>query len=294
MNRTAYSYAASVKSDLSDELVNTYFVRPLAGFAVRLLFNSRITPNQLTLAAICAGCGAAFFYLEGDATRNVLGGMMILLKDILDSADGQLARARSQFSRLGRFLDSIGDLFVNLIVFAAITFAMYRGAPTIATILLGVAGFIGTTLRVSYHVFYHTSFLHLKKTYEGNRIIEEINNDDLQSDATTLKLQRAFQLLYGWQDRLVMKVDGWCKCGVERNQQNNTLWFADAIGLRLSGLIGMGTELFVLMLFSIINRLDAYLLVNVLVGNAVLCTSVFYRKTMLARRLILSSSPSHS
>ena len=46
-----YSYDLSVKSDISDELINVYVMRPAAGLLVRALYRTSITPNQVTLAA---------------------------------------------------------------------------------------------------------------------------------------------------------------------------------------------------------------------------------------------------
>ena len=43
----------------------------------------------------------------------VVAALCFYLKDIFDSADGQLARAKQLYSRHGRFLDSIGDYVVD-------------------------------------------------------------------------------------------------------------------------------------------------------------------------------------
>ncbi|MBI5473694.1 MAG: CDP-alcohol phosphatidyltransferase family protein [Ignavibacteriae bacterium] len=282
---TKYSYASSVKSNVSDELINTYLIRPLAGIVVRVLFSTPITPNQVTLFSTLVGIAAAGFYFTGGATHAIVAGLLITLKDILDSADGQLARAKQQFSRAGRFLDSIGDLVVNVLVFAAIAYALSRPDSSLVAILLGILGFLGSTLRVSYHVFYHTSFLHQQELYQTNRITEEIQREDLHSDALTLRLQRIFLFFYGWQDRLMMRIDAWCRSGIDQPPETPRTWYADKTGLRLSGLMGLGTELFLLMLFSVANKLEAYLIFNVLVLNGLWAGAVVYRRWILRRRI---------
>ena len=60
-----YSYRNSIKSDKSDELINTYALRPIAGLIVWLLFDTPVTPNQVTLASIISGLAAALFYYQG-------------------------------------------------------------------------------------------------------------------------------------------------------------------------------------------------------------------------------------
>ncbi len=291
MIKKRYSYAASVKSITSDELINTYLIRPLAGIFVRLFFYTPITPNQVTIASTLVGFLAAYFYLDGTHALNIIAGLSITLKDILDSADGQLARAKQLYSRIGRFLDSIGDFFVNLFVFAAISTALFRFTESIFTIILGLLGFLGITLRVSYHVFYQTSYLHLQDAYQVNRVTEEIREEDLQQDQLTLWLQSVFQFLYSLQDRSMVRIDAWCRGGVVKSERNDDAWYGDRVGLGISGLLGLGTELFLLMVFSVMNQLESYLYFSLFVMNSVWLASVLYRKGVLARKLTLENSP---
>ena len=280
-----YSYAASVKSGVSDELINTYLIRPLAGVFVRCVYTTGLTPNHVTVASTLAGLASAFFYFEGTASANLAAGLLVTAKDVLDSADGQLARAKSQYSRAGRFLDSIGDFLVNVAVFCAIAVAVSYNSGSFDPLFLGVLAFLGTTLRVSYHVFYHTSFLHVQELYSINRITEEIRNEDRRVKRSTLYLQRVFQFLYGWQDRSMVIIDRWCRWNIERSSQSDEKWFTDRTGVRLSGMMGLGTELFLLTLFSAADSLEQYLIFNVVVMNAVWIVSVLYRRVYLRRKL---------
>ena len=179
---TQPSYRLSVKSDVSDELINTYLLRPIAHQFVRVLYPTGVTPNQVTVASIVAGLCAAGLYAFGGLPYAPLAGLLITLKDLLDSADGQLARAKQMFSRFGRFLDSVGDFVVNLGVFAAISFLVYRDTGWAPVFLFGLVGFAGISLRVSYHVFYQTSYLHLQSAYEVNRSHRRDRKEDLVGD----------------------------------------------------------------------------------------------------------------
>ncbi len=279
----AYSYAASVKSDASDERINVYLLRPIAGVLVGLLYRTPVTPNQVTVAAIAAGLVAAILYAQGHPGSTLAAGLCLTLKDLLDSADGQLARAKEMYSRAGRFLDSIGDLLVNFCVFAAIILATAGTNPV--TLPLGVLGFLGISLRVSYHVFYQSSFLHLERTYQLNRLTEVITDEDRRESRATLRLQQIFQLLYGWQDRMMERMDAWSRRGTGLIDSGRRAWYGDRLALRLSGFLGLGTELFVLMLFSVANRLELYLWVNVVAMNAYWAGVIGYRRAVLWRRV---------
>lgn len=286
MNATPrYTYTSSVKSDISDEWINTYLLRPLAGLLVRLLYRTPVTPNQVTLAAIAAGLLAAFLYAIGSPALTAAAGLCITLKDILDSADGQLARAKELYSRAGRFLDSIGDFAVNLLVFAAIASTHYRTHAGPLAFLLAAGGFLGISLRVSYHVFYQTSYLHLQKAYLTNRTTEELRDEDRHADATTRRLQVVFGILYGWQDTLMVWLDGWSRCWREENKSWDRQWYGDTMALRLSGTLGLGTELFLLMLCSVTDSLQLYFWLNICMMNAVWGASIAYRRYLLFPRL---------
>lgn len=279
-----YQYDKSIKSSVSDEPINTYLLRPLAGLIVRTFYNTNVTPNQITVASILSGIIAAFVYSTGNPIGSACAGLLITLKDILDSADGQLARVKEQYSRAGRFLDSIGDFIVDLAVFAAIGWMLSLKHGSSWYCVSAFVGLVGITFRVSYHVFYQASFLHLEDKYRTNRITEEIRNEDMGIDRKVLALQRVFQLIYGWQDRLVLRMDGWCM-GINQNEDFRKEWYSDNGALRLSGFLGMATELFLLTVCSLFNRLEFYLYLNVVLMNGLLLCNLSYRRFFLRKRL---------
>ena len=278
-----YSYDLSVKSDVSDELINVYVLRPVAGFMVRALYNTSITPNQVTLAATLSGFIAVALYFNAHPAATACAGAFITLKDLLDSADGQLARAKHMYSRAGRFFDSIGDFLVNLGVFAAMGYVLSVASGSAYYLALAGLGFLGITLRVSYHVYYQTSFLHLQQQYSTNRVTEEIRGEDLRADQLTLLLQRVFQLFYGWQDRLMLGMDTWCRGRGEYAIREHD-WVADRVALRLSGFLGLGTELFLLTVCSVMNQLPLYLFCNLGLMNGLWLANIWYRRNVLAPR----------
>ena len=280
-----YEYKKSLKSSLSDELINTYLLRPAAGVIVWVLYRTPVTPNQVTIASTIAGLVAAGLYLRDQALATAIAGLCVTLKDVLDSADGQLARAKQQYSRIGRFLDSIGDFVVDLAVFTSIGWVLFSSTGDWSKLLLALLGLAGITLRVSYHVFYQTSFLHLEESYQVNRVTEDVTQEDLAGDPLALRLQQVFQFIYGWQDRLMLRIDGWCRAG--RTDRDFLMrWYSDPTGLRLSGLVGIGTELFLLMVCSVLNELSLYLLLNIFLMSGIVLVSVSYRRWYL--RTILS------
>jgi hypothetical protein len=279
-------FRQSLKSDAfySDEIINIYLLRPLAAVIVWILYPTRTTPNQVTLASILVGLAAGAAYLAGSPAAVALGGVLVVAKDILDDTDGQLARAKALYSRRGRFLDSIGDFVVDLAVFAAITWVVYCEYPSLWTILSGVLSLMGITLRVSYHVYYQVSFLHRQDRYRLNRIVETVTEEDRRGDPLALRLQQLFLLIYGWQDLLMQNIDRF-SFGGSIPEEASARWYADHAGLRFSGLLGFGTELALLALCSAAGQLRLYLSLNLSLMNGIWLASIFYRRLILAPRL---------
>jgi phosphatidylglycerophosphate synthase len=279
-------FKQSLKSDAhyADEVINIYLLRPIAALIVWLMYPTSITPNHVTLFAIILGFASAFAYFIGTPTAFVVAGVLIIAKDVFDDADGQLARAKHLYSRRGRFFDSIGDFAVDMAVFAAITYTVFQSQPQFEIIVLGVLSLLGITLRVSYHVFYQVSFLHLEERYKLNRITEEITEEDRAGDPVALRLQQVFVLIYGWQDKMMYRLDTWCK-GNRFNQELDPAWYSDRFALRLSGFMGFGTELAILGICSMINQLHMYLVINVFLLNTIWLANILYRKLVLSPNL---------
>ncbi len=280
-----YSYKNSVKSDISDEPVNVYVQRPLAGIVTRAVYFTPITPNQLTITGVLFGItGGILLSVQGEHLTTAA--LCFYLKDIFDSADGQLARAKQLYSRRGRFLDSIGDYVVDLFLFSGIcAFLLRSGMEFPLAFLISLTGFLGISLRVSYHVFYQTSYLHREKQYGANRITEELRNEDFYEDAVTIWLQKTFYILYGWQDRLMIRLDSWCLGDIERrNESVITGWYQNVAGLRLDGFLGFGTEFVLLTVCLLLNNIRLYLFFSIIVLNCVWMSAILYRKVFLAEK----------
>ncbi len=105
-------YKASLKHPDVEEPIDLWFYRPV-GFRVALLGRRfHWTPNQITIVSIFLGIGCGILCYPQDLWLNLLAIVLLILADIGDSADGQLARLTHQYSQLGRILDgAAGDFW---------------------------------------------------------------------------------------------------------------------------------------------------------------------------------------
>ncbi len=85
-------------------------VDPVAIRLTRLVANrTRITPDQITLAAFALGLGAAACFLRGTAGWLAVGAALYHLCFVLDCVDGKLARLKGTGTPFGGWLDYMLD-----------------------------------------------------------------------------------------------------------------------------------------------------------------------------------------
>ncbi len=81
-----------------------------------------ITPNLITITSFIIGIIAAYCFCTG---AYITGAILVQLSFIVDCMDGQLARYRQQFSKLGAWLDRISDRVKDFLYFFALALGFY-------------------------------------------------------------------------------------------------------------------------------------------------------------------------
>ena len=94
-----------------DALINWRFSMRITRLVARR--SLAVTPNHVTIAAIVVGLCASLLASRGQWWTFALAGVLLELNSILDSVDGELARLRYQYSRLGQWLDNLADDVVD-------------------------------------------------------------------------------------------------------------------------------------------------------------------------------------
>jgi phosphatidylglycerophosphate synthase len=101
-----------------DALINWRFSMRITRVLARR--SLALTPNHVTITAILVGLAAAFCASRGGYAMTALAGLLLELNSILDSCDGELARLRYQYSKLGQWLDNLSDDVVDNLFLVAI------------------------------------------------------------------------------------------------------------------------------------------------------------------------------
>ena len=99
--------------DLSD------YGRSIGKLFANQLKNTRFTPIHVTLLFGVCGLIAIYCILQH---HYILASFFIILKSIIDAADGELARIKKTPSYVGRYLDSVFDIILNLLFLMTICY----------------------------------------------------------------------------------------------------------------------------------------------------------------------------
>ncbi len=90
--------------------VSRYVNRRLSEPMARLLANTPVTPNQVSLASLIVALGALAAFAVG---QPIAAGLLIQTSSVVDGVDGDLARLRGRASRFGAVFDAVLDRYAD-------------------------------------------------------------------------------------------------------------------------------------------------------------------------------------
>jgi len=96
-----------------DGPVSRWINRSLSLSVTRLLLDTRVTPNQMTIVATVFGVAGVAAVLSSTWTGVAVGAVLVQLQSVLDGCDGEIARLKFQASPFGAWLDNVLDDLVN-------------------------------------------------------------------------------------------------------------------------------------------------------------------------------------
>lgn len=164
--------------DLSD------YGRPIAKIIANSLKNTSFTPVHVTIGFIISGLIAIYCILQ---EFFWLAAFFLILKSILDAADGELARVKQKPSYTGRYLDSVADIILNALFFLSIWFI------TDTPLWICITAFLGLQLQGTLYNYYYVI---LRNKFDGDttsRIFETKTPKALDGEK-----QQHVNILFSW------------------------------------------------------------------------------------------------
>ncbi len=243
--------------DLSD------YGRPIAKIIAKALKNTAFTPIHVTIAFIISGLIAIVFILEA---HYWLAAFFLILKSILDAADGELARVKQKPSYTGRYLDSVADIILNAIIFISIWYV------TNSSIWICTLAFLGLQLQGTLYNYYYTI---LRNKLDGDTTSRVFENKvpfalpgEKQQHVNILF--RLYKILYSSFDKVIYALDPRAGYGTMFPK-----WFMSGIST-----FGLGFQLLLIAVMLVLG-LKAFILSFFLVYTIMVVIFIAIRKFLL-------------
>ena len=130
-----------IRKALTEPIVR-YVQEPAARPLVYAFMQTPVTPNQITVLSVLLAIWAAYLFSLGEARALIQGGIIFEISLILDSVDGELARAKNMASEWGRIVDGIGDYVSSIAVLIGLMIGIpeSRGELVVLAILIFFRG----------------------------------------------------------------------------------------------------------------------------------------------------------
>jgi len=180
--------------DLSD------YGRPSARWIANALKDTAVTPIQVTSwFIISGGLAIACILMQFYAAAAIF----LILKSILDAADGELSRIKNTPSYIGRYYDSIADIILNFLFFLAF---WYISDGKIWYMLLA---FIGVQLQGTLYNYYYVI---LRNSVNGDQTSRIFENEapvamEGEKQSTVNRFYKIYDLLYISFDKTIYHLD---------------------------------------------------------------------------------------
>jgi phosphatidylglycerophosphate synthase len=181
--------------DLSD------YGRPIGKLFANQLKNTRFTPIHVTLLFGFCGLIAIYCILQN---QYLLASFFIILKSIIDAADGELARIKKTPSYVGRYLDSVFDIILNLLFLITICYV----AQT--KLWMAFLAFFCIQLQGTLYNYYYVILRH--NSIEGDKTSKIFENKS--PEALPGETQKAvdimfsiYTIVYGVFDKIIHAMD---------------------------------------------------------------------------------------
>ena len=260
-------YRKSLKMIEVEEMLDLVFYRPLAYGFVKLIYNTDITPNQISYLALTIGVIGGALFSQGTYTASLIAAILLIIYDVLDCSDGQLARMKKNGTLTGRIIDGFSDYIVTIAAYIgiAVGFTLQTGDPVFAWTLTAAAGISNAVHSISLD-YYRNQFM--DNTLERESTLGE-NLERFKEEYQNRKVEKSSffetMLIYLYLKYSALQI---------RFAPENTVRFdskeyyaRNKRILHLWTYLGPTTELSFMIFFALFNRLDVYLWTILLAGN---------------------------
>ncbi len=274
-------YKSSLKGYDVEELLDIFFYRPMSFLFVKLIYSTNITPNQISIVSMLFGILTGVMFGFGTYQFFIFGAVALLISNVLDCADGQLARLKKNGTGIGRIIDGFIDYITGLSIYVGIGIGL-----SIATgnylYVWGITAIGGFSRVLQNMMFDNYRNMYLANVYDKasdlDKEIEEYTRLKRVIDKTKGRYIEKFlvniYIKYASVQNKTAKDEKMNVTSEEYKKKNILL-------LRAWSWIGSTTHLTAVMIACAFNRVDLYLWITFTLGNLLLLTFYIIQKKVL-------------
>ena len=243
--------------DLSD------YGRPVGHWIANQLKSTFFTPIHVTTMFIIAGIIAIVLMIN---EYFITAAFFIILKSILDAADGELSRLKNTPSYVGRYYDSIADFLLNF------SFLLTFWYITDISIVYMFIAFFGIQLQGTVYNYYYVILRNSVQGDSTSRIFEDSAPKALKGESQHMVniFYKIYDVLYISFDKIMYFMDKDAK-----DSPPFPKWF-----MTILSLYGLGFQLLIMALMLSFN-LESYVIPFFIVYSVFLVVFVGLRKFVL-------------
>lgn len=150
---------STYKSLDTEETLDILLYRPI-GYGIAIVSkNIGIIPNTITLIGTIAGVIAGHLFYYNNLTANIIGILLLMISQAMDSADGQLARITGRFSRLGRILDGFATNLIFLSIYLHLCFRLINEGYSVVVFGIMILAGISHSLQSAMADYYRNGYI---------------------------------------------------------------------------------------------------------------------------------------
>lgn len=157
-------------------IVDRFINRTISERITRLAVRGPVTPNQVTVASLLTGLLGAWLLAQTSFAASVSGLLLCQLSVVLDHVDGEIARLKFQFSRLGKWLDNFSDHVVDLAVIACVAWRVAVAGEAWSVAPLGIAAAAGVTGSFAVVFWWSLAERHASGNQKARRGVETLTS----------------------------------------------------------------------------------------------------------------------
>jgi phosphatidylglycerophosphate synthase len=220
------NFKATLKSSETEDWLDLHVIRPFCYYCALAFAKLGTHPNTVTIWSMIIGAASAIFfgcssfYYGGTIglIYNLIAILLLMVADVFDCTDGQLARMTGKKSRLGRILDGVAGFAWFTPIYVALVYRFYLHhdlefswlgiADTQQNVLIatavvfvlglisGICGLAGQQRLADYYIQVHLFFLKGEKGSELDNSKRQQEIYDQMTPETHSFAERYFQKSY--------------------------------------------------------------------------------------------------